>query len=186
MSLSMLRRAIAVVPQDTVLFHDTVGNNIRFGRDGAGIDEIHEAARIANLHDFIMAMPEGYDTIVGERGLKMSGGERQRIAIARAVLKRPRLFVFDEATSSLDSRTEREILENLQSISHQCTTLVIAHRLSTIANADEILVLDGGCIVERGTHRELRDLHAHYAALWQAQHSGPLGKDGRPMRRAGA
>jgi len=186
MSLSMLRQAIAVVPQDTVLFHDTIASNIGFGRDGASVAEIQEAARIANLHDFILAMPDGYDTVVGERGLKLSGGERQRIAIARAVLKRPRVFVFDEATSSLDSRTEREILTNLISVSNQCTTLVIAHRLSTIANADEILVLDDGRIVERGTHQELRDLHGLYAALWQAQHSGPIGNDGRPVRRAEA
>ena len=186
MSLSMLRQAIAVVPQDTVLFHDTIANNIGFGRGGATLAEIQDAARVAHLHDFILAMPEGYDTTVGERGLKLSGGERQRIAIARAVLKRPRLFVFDEATSSLDSRTEREILANLVNVSHKCTTLVIAHRLSTIANADEILVLDGGVIVERGTHRELRELRGHYAALWQAQHSGPLGNDGKPARRAGA
>jgi ATP-binding cassette subfamily B protein len=186
MSLSMLRQAIAVVPQDTVLFHDSIASNIGFGRDGASMEEIQEAARIANLHDFILAMPDGYDTIVGERGLKLSGGERQRIAIARAVLKRPRVFVFDEATSSLDSRTEREILTNLISVSHQCTTLVIAHRLSTIANADEILVLDDGRIAERGTHQELRDLHGLYAALWQAQHSGPIGNDGRPVRRAEA
>jgi len=186
MSLSMLRQAIAVVPQDTVLFHDSIANNIGFGRDGASMEEIQEAARIANLHDFILAMPDGYDTVVGERGLKLSGGERQRIAIARAVLKRPRVFVFDEATSSLDSRTEREILTNLISVAHQCTTLVIAHRLSTIANADEILVLDDGRIAERGTHQELRDLHGLYAALWQAQHSGPIGNDGRPVRRAEA
>jgi ATP-binding cassette subfamily B protein len=186
MSLSMLRQAIAVVPQDTVLFHDTIAGNIGFGRDGASMEEIQEAARIANLHDFILAMPDGYATVVGERGLKLSGGERQRIAIARAVLKRPRVFVFDEATSSLDSRTEREILTNLISVSHQCTTLVIAHRLSTIANADEILVLDDGRIAERGTHQELRDLQGLYATLWQAQHSGPIGNDGRPVRRAEA
>jgi ATP-binding cassette, subfamily B, heavy metal transporter len=172
MPLSALRQAIAVVPQDTMLFHDTLANNIRFGRRGASQEEIEEAARVANLHDFIVGLPDGYETMVGERGLKLSGGERQRVAIARAALKRPKVFVFDEATSSLDSRTEREILRNLVDLSSRSTTLVIAHRLSTVIHADEILVLDHGVIVERGTHDELRANEGHYAALWSAQ-QGP-------------
>lgn len=171
MPLSEVRRAIAVVPQDTVLFHDTIGHNIAFGRLDATQDEIEAAARLANLHDFVVGLPEGYDTLVGERGLKLSGGERQRVAIARAALKRPLLFVFDEATSSLDTRTEREILRNLMDLSSHSTTLVIAHRLSTVVHADEIIVLDQGAIVERGTHRQLLARGGHYAALWEAQHS---------------
>lgn len=176
MRLSEVRRAIAVVPQDTVLFHDTLAANVGFGRFGASRYEIEEAARIANLHDFIMSLPEQYETVVGERGLKLSGGERQRVAIARAALKRPRIVVFDEATSSLDSRTEKEILRNLAALSSQCTTLVIAHRLSTVVRADEILVLDGGAIVERGTHQQLLAMNGHYAALWQSQQSGAHGR----------
>jgi ATP-binding cassette subfamily B protein len=172
LSLSAVRQAIAVVPQDTVLFHDTIANNIGFGRAGSTQPEIQEAARIANLHDFILSMPEGYDTPVGERGLKLSGGERQRVAIARAALKRPRIFVFDEATSSLDTQTERDILHNLLDVSARSTTLVIAHRLSTVVHADEILVLDRGVIIERGTHEELKELGGAYAALWGAQQTG--------------
>ncbi|HEX7012445.1 MAG TPA: ATP-binding cassette domain-containing protein [Steroidobacteraceae bacterium] len=170
MSLSVVRRAIAVVPQDTVLFHDTIARNIGFGRFGSSRPEIEEAARVAHLHDFIMGLPEEYETMVGERGLKLSGGERQRVAIARAALKRPRIFVFDEATSSLDSRTEREILRNLLEVSKHGTTLVIAHRLSTIVHADEIIVLDRGRVIERGTHAQLLDRNGWYAALWRAQH----------------
>ena len=172
MTLSAVRQAIAVVPQDTVLFHDTIANNIGFGRYGSTHPEIEEAARLANLHDFIVGLPEGYETLVGERGLKLSGGEKQRVAIARAALKRPRIFVFDEATSSLDSRTEREILRNLVDLSSHSTTLVIAHRLSTIVHADEILVLDHGVIAERGTHAELRARNGYYSALWNAQQAG--------------
>lgn len=175
LALSVVRQAIAVVPQDTVLFHDTIGNNIGFGRFGSTQLEIEEAARIANLHAFIMGLPEEYKTVVGERGLKLSGGERQRVAIARAALKRPRVFVFDEATSSLDSKTEREILRNLLALSLQSTTLVIAHRLSTVVHADEIVVLDRGMVVERGTHDALRALGGHYAALWNAQQNGGRG-----------
>ncbi len=171
MSLSTLRQAIAVVPQDTVLFHDTIANNIGFGRDGSSMREIEEAARIANLHELIMSMPERYETVVGERGLKLSGGERQRVAIARAALKQPRIFVFDEATSSLDTKTERDILRNLLDVSAHSTTLVIAHRLSTIVHAHQILVLENGVIVERGTHDELLKRNAGYATLWQAQQS---------------
>lgn len=176
MPLSDVRRAIAVVPQDTVLFHDTISKNIGFGRFGASRAEIEEAARIANLHDFIMGLPERYETVVGERGLKLSGGERQRVAIARAALKRPRIAVFDEATSSLDSRTEKEILRNLAALSCRCTTLVIAHRLSTVVHADQILVLSEGMIVERGTHQQLLALRGHYAALWHSQQSGAHGR----------
>jgi ATP-binding cassette subfamily B protein len=167
--LSLVRQAIAVVPQDTALFHDTVARNIGFGRSGSSQPEIEEAARIANLHEFIMGLPDGYETIVGERGLKLSGGERQRVAIARAVLKRPHVFVFDEATSSLDSRTEREILSNVVDISRECTTLVIAHRLSTVVHANEILVFDSGAVVERGSHGELLARRGRYATLWRAQ-----------------
>lgn len=172
MSLSAVRQAIAVVPQDTVLFHASIGHNISFGRFGSSMLEIEEAARIANLHEFIVGLPEGYETMVGERGLKLSGGERQRVAIARAALKCPRIFVFDEATSSLDSKTEREILHNLLDVARKSTTLVIAHRLSTVIHADEILVLANGVIVERGTHNELRERNGYYAALWQAQEGG--------------
>lgn len=171
MPLSEVRRAIAVVPQDTVLFHDTIGQNIGFGRLDATQVEIEAAARLANLHDFIVGLPDGYETMVGERGLKLSGGERQRVAIARAALKRPLLYVFDEATSSLDTRTEREILRNLMDLSSHSTTLIIAHRLSTVVHADEIIVLDQGVIAERGTHRQLLARGGHYAALWEAQHS---------------
>jgi ABC-type transport system involved in Fe-S cluster assembly fused permease/ATPase subunit len=174
LSLSTVRRAIAVVPQDTVLFHDTIARNIGFGRFGASRAEIEEAARIAHLHDFIMEMPDQYETVVGERGLKLSGGERQRVAIARAALKRPRIYVFDEATSSLDSRTEREILRNLLEISSKCTTLVIAHRLSTVVHADEIIVLNQGRVVERGNHEALKARKGAYAALWQAQQGAPI------------
>lgn len=181
MSLSAVRQAIAVVPQDTVLFHDTIANNIGFGRHGSSLPEIEEAARIANLHDFIVGLPEGYETVVGERGLKLSGGERQRVAIARAALKRPRIYVFDEATSSLDSKTERDILSNLLDVASRSTTLVIAHRLSTIIHADEILVLDRGVIVERGTHAELRERGGHYAALWQAQQTGASSRNDVPI-----
>jgi ABC-type transport system involved in Fe-S cluster assembly fused permease/ATPase subunit len=172
MPLSCVRRAIAVVPQDTVLFHDTIANNIGFGRCGASQQAIEAAAKVANLHELIGALPKGYDTVVGERGLKLSGGERQRVAIARAALKQPHIYVFDEATSSLDSKTESEILKNLADVARQSTTLVIAHRLSTIVHADEILVLDGGMLVERGTHSELCERGGHYAALWRAQQAG--------------
>jgi ABC-type transport system involved in Fe-S cluster assembly fused permease/ATPase subunit len=178
MRLTDVRRAIAVVPQDTVLFHDTIARNIGFGRFGADRFEIEEAARIANLHDFIVALPEGYETVVGERGLKLSGGERQRVAIARAALKRPRIFVFDEATSSLDSKTEHEILRNLLDLSCRSTTLVIAHRLSTIVHADEIVVLSRGEIVERGSHSQLLMFQGLYAALWHAQQNGMQGSAG--------
>lgn len=176
MPLSAVRRAIAVVPQDTVLFCDSIVNNIGFGRMGSTRPEIEEAARLANLHEFILGLPDAYETVVGERGLKLSGGERQRVAIARAALKRPRIFVFDEATSSLDSKTEKEILTNLLTLSTHSTTLVIAHRLSTIVHADEIVVLDQGTVVERGTHDVLRKQGGRYTALWNAQQSGVIGR----------
>jgi ATP-binding cassette subfamily B protein len=170
--LADLRTAIAVVPQDTVLFNDTIRQNIAFGRPGATDPDVEHAARLAHLHEFIASLPEGYDTQVGERGLKLSGGEKQRVAIARAALKKPRVFVFDEATSSLDSKAEREILRNLVEVAQNCTTLVIAHRLSTVVHADEIIVLDHGSIVERGTHAQLLEVSGSYAALWRAQQSG--------------
>ena len=169
--LAILRQAIAVVPQDTVLFNDSIAFNIGLGRAGASRKEIHQAAQLAHLHDFIASLPEGYETRIGERGVKISGGERQRISIARAVLKRPRIYVFDEATSSLDSHTEHEILVNLREISRASTTLVIAHRLSTVVHADQIVVLDNGTVVERGTHRELLR-GGRYAELWAAQQTG--------------
>jgi ABC-type transport system involved in Fe-S cluster assembly fused permease/ATPase subunit len=171
MSLEALRETIAVVPQDTVLFNDTIAYNIGFGKPGSAPHEIEWAARLARLHDFVVGLPDGYDTIVGERGLKLSGGEKQRVAIARAAIKRPRMFVFDEATSSLDSKTEREILRNLVDLSRGTTTLMIAHRLSTVAHADEILVLDRGAVVERGRHTELLERRGRYAELWLAQQS---------------
>ncbi|HKS57300.1 MAG TPA: ATP-binding cassette domain-containing protein [Steroidobacteraceae bacterium] len=167
--LAVVRQAIAVVPQDTVLFNETIGYNIAFGKHGSSQQEIESAARVAHLHDFIMSLPEGYQTQVGERGVKLSGGEKQRVSIARAALKHPRIYIFDEATSSLDSRTERQILRNLRDISSTHTTLVIAHRLSTVVHADEIVVLDHGAIMERGTHSSLLEQSGRYAALWCAQ-----------------
>jgi ATP-binding cassette subfamily B protein len=174
LSLSRLRQSIAIVPQDTVLFNDTIGHNIALGKLGSSQEEIERAARLAHLHDFVMSLPEGYATRVGERGIKLSGGEKQRVSIARAALKRPRIFVFDEATSSLDSHTEQEILRTLHEVSRSSTTLVIAHRLSTVVHADEIVVLEGGIIVERGTHATLVRQHGRYAALWQAQQRGSV------------
>lgn len=174
LSLPSLRRAIAVVPQDTVLFNETIRYNIAFGKPGSSRQEIEQAARLAHLHEFVQRLPDGYDTIVGERGVKLSGGEKQRVSIARAALKRPRIYVFDEATSSLDSRTESEILRNLHELSREATTLVIAHRLSTVVHADEIIVLHDGSIVERGTHAELLLRAGRYAALWRAQQTAEV------------
>ena len=164
-----LRRAIGVVPQDTVLFNDTIYYNIAYGRPGATRAEIEEAARLARIHDFASALPDGYETMVGERGLKLSGGEKQRVAIARVILKAPQILIFDEATSALDTKTEREIQASLAEVSAGRTTLVIAHRLSTIVDADEILVLEGGRIVERGHHTELLLRCGVYATMWARQ-----------------
>ena len=164
-----LRRAIGIVPQDTVLFNDTIEYNIAYGRPGAADEDIKAAARLAAIHDFIASTPDGYQTRVGERGLKLSGGGKQRVAIARTMLKRPTILVFDEATSALDSRTEKEIQAALRAVSVDHTTLVIAHRLSTVIDADEIIVLDNGAIVERGTHQALLDAAGTYAAMWARQ-----------------
>jgi ATP-binding cassette, subfamily B, heavy metal transporter len=164
-----LRRAIGVVPQDTVLFNDTILYNIGYGRPGATRAEIEDAARFARIHDFVMGLPDGYDTMVGERGLKLSGGEKQRVAIARVILKAPEILIFDEATSALDTKTEREIQASLAEVAAGRTTLIIAHRLSTIVDADQILVLDQGRIVERGHHRELLDRGGVYASMWARQ-----------------
>jgi ATP-binding cassette subfamily B protein len=164
-----LRAAVGMVPQDTVLFNDTLYYNLAYGRPEASREEVLEAARAAHLDRFIAALPDGLDTVVGERGLKLSGGEKQRVAIARAILKNPPILIFDEATSSLDSATEQAIQEELAAISRDRTTLVIAHRLSTVVDADEILVLDGGRIVERGSHGELMMLDGRYAEMWRLQ-----------------
>lgn len=164
-----LRAAIAIVPQDTVLFNDTIFYNIRYGRTDATREEVEAAARAAHIHDFIVNMPDGYDTEVGERGLKLSGGEKQRVAIARALLKNPRILIFDEATSSLDSASEKSIQAELDRIAVGRTTLSIAHRLSTVMNADLILVMDGGSIVERGTHADLLAADGAYANMWRLQ-----------------
>ncbi len=164
-----LRRAIGVVPQDTVLFNDTIYYNIAYGRPGAPRGAVEEAARLARIHDFVTALPDGYATMVGERGLKLSGGEKQRVAIARVILKAPKILVFDEATSALDTKTEREIQASLAEVSAGRTTLVIAHRLSTIVDVDEILVLDNGRIVERGHHTELLLRRGVYATMWARQ-----------------
>jgi len=157
------------VPQDTVLFNDTVAYNIAYGRPGASQAEVEGAARAAHIHDFIAATPKGYDTMVGERGLKLSGGEKQRVAIARTLLKNPPIVIFDEATSALDSANERAIQSELKSAAQNKTTLVIAHRLSTVVDAHEILVLEGGVIVERGTHAALLAREGKYAQMWALQ-----------------
>lgn len=164
-----LRKAISVVPQDTVLFNDSIWNNIRYGNIQASDTEVHDAIRMAYLDDFIEQLPDGAETHVGERGLKLSGGEKQRVAIARAILKQPKIMVFDEATSSLDSRAEQRILQAMEDVRGNYTSLVIAHRLSTIVNADQIVVLDKGAIVEHGTHQQLLNKAGHYTDLWRLQ-----------------
>jgi ATP-binding cassette subfamily B protein len=166
-----VRRAMGIVPQDTVLFNDTVRYNIAYGRTDATEAEVEQAARAAHIHDFIAATPKGYDTMVGERGLKLSGGEKQRVAIARTLLKNPPIVIFDEATSALDSANERAIQAELQSAAQNKTTLVIAHRLSTVVDAHEILVMDAGRIVERGAHAALLALNGRYAQMWALQQS---------------
>ena len=170
-SQASLRASIGIVPQDMVLFNDTVGYNIGYGREGASQEEIEAAAKAASIHDFIMGLSQGYDTRVGERGLKLSGGEKQRVAIARTLLKDPPVLVLDEATSALDSRTETEIQTVLRNISRKRTTLVVAHRLSTVVDADEIIVLDQGRIVERGRHADLVRADGLYALMWNRQAS---------------
>jgi len=157
-----LRKIIGVVPQDTVLFNDTIHYNISYGDPKASEDDIINAAKNADIHDFVISLPDGYETIVGERGLKLSGGEKQRVAIARTFLKNPKILFFDEATSALDSTTEKEIQKNLENISKNKTTLIIAHRLSTAAYADNIIVLDKGSIIEQGSHNYLLDLKGKY------------------------
>lgn len=174
LSLASLRQLVAVVPQDTMLFNDSIAFNIALGKPNCSTADIEHAARVAHLHDMIMSWPDRYDTRVGERGVKLSGGERQRVSIARAVIKQPLIYVFDEATSSLDTQTERRILENLLQVSRSTTTLIIAHRLSTVRHADEIVVLDAGMVVERGTHDRLVRSRGHYAALWEAQHQATM------------
>ncbi len=168
---SSLRQAIGIVPQDTVLFNDTVEYNIAYGRPGASRAEVEEAARAAHIHNFIVATPKGYDTMVGERGLKLSGGEKQRVAIARTLLKNPPVLIFDEATSALDSANERAIQAELRGVAHGKTTLVIAHRLSTVVDAHEILVMEAGRIVERGSHTALLARNGTYARMWALQQS---------------
>lgn len=164
-----LRQAIGVVPQDTVLFNDTIGYNVLYGRPEATEQEMHEAAKMAKIHEFVDSLPQKYDTPVGERGLKLSGGEKQRVAIARTILKNPPILIFDEATSALDTHKEKEIQKSLQEISAQRTTLVIAHRLSTVVDAHEIIVLQAGKIIERGTHTDLLQKNGEYASMWSKQ-----------------
>ena len=160
---------MGVVPQDTVLFNDTIFYNIKYGRADASDEEVIAAARMAQIDDFVATLPDGYNTMVGERGLKLSGGEKQRVAIARTILKGPPILILDEATSALDSHTEKEIQDALDRVSRDRTTVVIAHRLSTIIHADKILVLDGGELAEQGTHAELIEKGGLYASLWSRQ-----------------
>jgi ATP-binding cassette subfamily B protein len=168
-SQSSLRKIIGVVPQDTVLFNDTIYYNIAYGNTGATKEEVISAAQNADIHDFVTTLPDGYETIVGERGLKLSGGEKQRVAIARTILKNPKIFFFDEATSALDTSTEKEIQKNLENVSKDKTTLIIAHRLSTAASADNIIVLDQGTIIEQGTHESLLLEKGKYFEMWGKQ-----------------
>jgi ATP-binding cassette subfamily B protein len=168
---SSVRQAIGIVPQDTVLFNDTVEYNIAYGRPGASREQVEEAARAARIHDFIASTPKGYGTMVGERGLKLSGGEKQRVAIARTLLKNPPILIFDEATSALDSANERAIQAELKGVARNKTALVIAHRLSTVVDAHQILVMEAGRIIERGTHQELLAVGGRYADMWALQQS---------------
>lgn len=168
-----LRALIGIVPQDTVLFNDSIFYNIAYARPDASAEEVLQAAKMAKIHDLIQTLPKGYDTVVGERGLKLSGGEKQRVAIARTFLKRPLIFLFDEATSALDTHTEKAIQNSLKEVSKDHTTLIIAHRLSTVVDADEIIVLDKGKIVERGSHKQLLFKEGIYAAMWHRQHTSP-------------
>ena len=169
MTQASLRAAIGIVPQDTVLFNDTLEYNIRYGRPDASDEEVQAVADAAHLSRFIASLPEGMQTRVGERGLKLSGGEKQRVAIARALLKRPALLIFDEATSALDSESEKAIQQELMEVSRGRTTMVIAHRLSTIVDADQIIVLEDGKVVEQGTHAALLATRGRYAELWELQ-----------------
>jgi len=171
LSQASVRAAIGIVPQDTVLFNDSIAYNIAYGRPGASQQEVETAARAAHIHQFIASTPKGYDSLVGERGLKLSGGEKQRVAIARTLLKDPPILIFDEATSALDSANERAIQAELQSVAKNKTTLVIAHRLSTVVEAHEILVMEAGRIIERGTHTALLARNARYAQMWALQQS---------------
>lgn len=164
-----LREKLGVVPQDTVLFNDTIGYNVSYGRPTASVEEMHEASKMAKIHDFVDSLPQKYETSVGERGLKLSGGEKQRVAIARTILKNPPILIFDEATSALDTHKEKEIQKSLQEISASRSTVVIAHRLSTVVDADEIIVLDNGKIIERGKHTELLQKQGEYASMWSKQ-----------------
>jgi ATP-binding cassette subfamily B protein len=172
-----LRAAIGMVPQDTVLFNDTIFYNIRYGRPDASDREVREAAKLAQIHDFILTLPQGYDSLVGERGLKLSGGEKQRVAIARTILKSPPILMLDEATSALDSHTEKDIQDALERVARERTSLVIAHRLSTVVHADNIIVLDQGEIVERGTHLELLAKGGLYASLWARQREADAARE---------
>ncbi|MFM9843478.1 MAG: ABCB family ABC transporter ATP-binding protein/permease [Dongiaceae bacterium] len=177
---SSLRAAIGIVPQDTVLFNDTVYYNIAYGRPSATKEEVEQAAKLARIHDFVSGLPDGYKTMVGERGLKLSGGEKQRVAIARTILKQPAILLFDEATSALDTHTEKEIQKSLREVSADRTTLIIAHRLSTVIHADEIIVLEDGRIVERGRHADLLAKAGQYAAMWAKQQEA-VAKDGSKL-----
>lgn len=180
-----VRGAIGIVPQDTVLFNDTIYYNIQYGRPDAAHEEVIAAAQAAHIHEFVSSLPDGYEARVGERGLKLSGGEKQRVAIARAILKNPRIMIFDEATSALDSATEQAIQAELVRIAEGRTTLVIAHRLSTVMDADQILVMDGGRIVERGTHRALLERGGAYAEMWALQQQEEeAGRGGTQSKRA--
>jgi ATP-binding cassette subfamily B protein len=176
-----LRQAIGIVPQDTVLFNDTVRYNIAYGRPDATEEEVIRAAKSAHIYDFVQSLPDKFETMVGERGLKLSGGEKQRVAIARTLLKNPRILIFDEATSALDSRTEKIIQGELRQIAENRTTLVIAHRLSTIIDADRILVMEAGRVIEQGNHRELLEQGRAYAHMWALQQEEEAREGGRHL-----